>query len=140
MPNLNEDYKRLAVKYRVNSKEMIKEAIQLAIEKGGYAPFGTEYYHLKSVQPWGPIWKADDQDTEEKTNEECFLDPLFWQALGKALNGKVGDTRIRNGFGETISRETNDRWWKETWHHFIDHLAEGKSAESFFEELLSEKR
>ena len=36
----------------------------------------------------------------------AFLDPLFWQALATAR-----------------------------WHRFIDHLAEGKDAESFFENL-----
>src|ERR1700682_3589641 len=44
----------------------------------------------------------------------------------EARNGKIGDLKIKNGFGETISREQNDRRWKETWHRFIDHLAEGK--------------
>lgn len=60
-------------------------------------------------------------------------DPLFWQALGKAL-----------GWGMWKSPEINasaieeDYWgestplWKWHWHCFIDHLASGKSADEFF--------
>jgi len=54
--------------------------------------------------------------------EIVFLDPLFWQCLGKAM-----------GWGKLIS----GIWigdWRKHWHDFIDHLAEGKSAEQFFKE------
>lgn len=45
-----------------------------------------------------------------------LLDPLFWQALSKS-----------EGYGKTYQMEI--------WHRFIDHLAEGKDINSFFEEL-----
>ena len=55
---------------------------------------------------------------------EIFLDPLFWQSLGKAMGW----------------RQDEDQWgdraeWVSQWHRFIDHLADGKDAESFFEGL-----
>lgn len=61
---------------------------------------------------------------------DIFLDPLFWQSLGKALGW--------NGCNFGDGRETFCSWklsWKEEWHRFIDHLAEGKDAESFFKTL-----
>lgn len=58
-------------------------------------------------------------------------DPLFWQALGKAL-----------GWGElTVSRDdwTQQPKWLYEWHRFIDHLAFGKDTDSFFSALISNK-
>jgi hypothetical protein len=45
-----------------------------------------------------------------------LLDPSFWQALGKAKGWNIGTVEIN-------------------WHRLIDHLAEGKDAESFFAAL-----
>lgn len=52
-----------------------------------------------------------------------LLTPLFWQALGKSLGWYDDSELIPNS-------------WSMFWHKFIDHLIAGKSAESFFEELL----
>ncbi len=58
---------------------------------------------------------------------DIFLDPLFWLALGKSLTYE----NVKDSYGEEFMP-----WWKMQMHCFIDHLAEGKNAESFFEELL----
>lgn len=65
-----------------------------------------------------------------------LLDPLFWQALGKARGWK------EYMYNDGIQSDRPDRqyasWtltWKHYWHCFIDHLAEGKSAEEFFATL-----
>jgi hypothetical protein len=49
-----------------------------------------------------------------------FLDPSFWQSLIKAIFDM---------------NKTSRTWWKHEWHRFIDHLADGKSAEQFFADL-----
>jgi hypothetical protein len=54
--------------------------------------------------------------------ERYFLLPDFWQSLGKAL-------------GWILEGHAGRKQWKEEWHRLIDHLAEGKTAESFFESL-----
>jgi len=65
--------------------------------------------------------------------DEFFLDPLFWQCLGKGL-----------GWEETVEVEISDfpltpalkaTQWKVHWQHFIDILAEGRTPEAFFREL-----
>ncbi len=63
---------------------------------------------------------------------QIFLDPSFWRSLGKAM-----------GWAETyapiqIVKGTNGELlqsWLSNWHRFIDHLADGKRAEEFFEKL-----
>lgn len=77
-----------------------------------------------------------------------LLDPLFWQALGKGL-----------GWGETMHRleyfvdgeekylywkgENGHQYtphiigWKYYMHRFIDHLAEGKDIDSFFDSFFT---
>lgn len=125
---------------------MTKLAIQKAIE-GGFS-IGI---------------KLDDPDFEwylhhVKTND-ILLNPSFWQALGKALGweseceyskgeqwstGKhcfvfVKGTRHTHKkccHCEIEQTDNNTKHWKDKWHRFIDHLAEGKDAESFFKELL----
>jgi hypothetical protein len=89
--------------------------------------------------------------------EVIFLDPLFWQSLGKAMGWECKeckddgftaehDSPNRHGEdGECVNcpiqvqcescRGGLDVKWKKEWHRFIDHLAEGKDAESFFESL-----
>ncbi len=96
----------------------MEQAIKKAIQEGGY---GKRNYR----------W---NDDTIEERNlpflekEEILLDPLFWQALGKAEGWE------KDGSDTYFSNWTS---WQYYWHRFIDHLAEGKSADSFFEELLS---
>lgn len=71
--------------------------------------------------------------------EHIFLDSFFWQSLGKAM----GWTAVCPGLatmrcGSHSCKQHNlalvTEWW-DKWHSFIDHLAKGKSAESFFHDL-----
>ena len=86
----------------------IKQAIEKAIEGG-----------------WSPVDNFNEpKELGEMLYAEIFLDPLFWQSLGKAMGW----------------RQDEDQWgdraeWVSQWHRFIDHIADGGSAESFFENL-----
>lgn len=71
---------------------------------------------------------------------QIYLDPEFWRALGKATGneknmiamqvfGELGDGRI----GFTIQ---SNPYWFFIWRRFIDHLAQGKDVDLFFNELL----
>lgn len=70
----------------------------------------------------------------------CFLDPLFWQCLGKAL-GWEENSREMVGFD--LDKGTSEKFidkkieWLRCWHSFINHLAEGKNPDDFFKELLT---
>ena len=75
------------------------------MEKGGYRPTLLALPHLHNVQCW----------------EQIVLEPAFWQALGKARDWTV-NIPVRKD-------------WRYYWHRFIDHLADGHSAEQFLEIL-----
>ena len=63
-----------------------------------------------------------------------FLDPSFWQSLGKALGW--GKTKNFSGLKKDSLLDLWADEWLVYWHVFIDHLAEGEDAESYFKELL----
>jgi len=62
------------------------------------------------------------------SDKAAFLDPLFWQSLGKTMGWREEYPKAGVRIGTFIE-------WKQMWHRFIDHLADGKDDESFFETL-----
>ncbi len=69
----------------------MNEAIKLAIEKGGYKGFNTwhnnpnfDYFYESS----GLCGTRLGYHEDSKIDVEVTTDPLFWQALGKALGNK----------------------------------------------------
>ena len=104
----------------------MKEAIQKAIE-GGYNKFpGSKGFKLKD----DILVKWD----EGQVHNHFLLDPLFWQCLGKAL-GWNQTKRIKFHKWNDTYDDMSCPEWKYHWHRFIDHLAEGKDADSFFKTL-----
>lgn len=76
----------------------------------------------------------------EKNGHLCdssfLLDPLFWQSLGKAMWwDKLTVERDGRTFKAGKYGLLPEFVWQGEWHRFIDHLAEGKDQESFFENL-----
>ncbi len=80
----------------------------------------------------------------------AFVDPAFWQALGRAWGWQSEKLRMCGGCGlhlRSNEQETMDGkhkkcgsdideyegQWLMEWHCFIDHLADGKSPERAFE-------
>ncbi len=103
---------------------------------------------IKDAAAAGYAERKDSMETGTAWRNRFLLDPAFWQALGKARGWERrtpvcifdGDMSQFTGFDEkcpSCGRElTHPLTWKYQWHCFIDHLAEGKDAESFFAELL----
>lgn len=96
----------------------IEQAIKEAVEKGGYKMPQGRYAKRWAIQV-------------------AFLDPLFWQSLGQARGW------LRTSCGHSICEANPEKFdcvsdpeWLFNWHYFIDHLAEGKDAESFFATLV----
>lgn len=58
---------------------------------------------------------------------QILLDPLFWQSLGKAMGWEDVELWKQN--------KASLFDWNYQWHRFIDHLAEGKSIESYFSQF-----
>jgi hypothetical protein len=97
----------------------IHEVIEKAKEGGYEIPssrYATKHFNIKVI----------------------FLDPSFWQCLGKALGWSdyavcrdCGKTQCESNFHQAGVKAE----WLYHWHRFIDHLAEGGPVESFFETL-----
>lgn len=87
----------------------MNEAIKLAIEKGGYPSVVTAdyYYHT---------------DEGRRETRLLTLDPLFWQALGKAL-GWTDD----NFYGSD---------WEIMAHDYLGVVLRGGNTEKFWKDLL----
>lgn len=112
----------------------IQQAIEKAIEGG---------YHRGQIGT-SPIVEinCDFAITETKGERNHYglawvwLDPLFWQSLGKAMGWK--NTDGSTDFVEQrlyLYEDLSSGSWLGHWHRFVDALAEGKSAEDFFKEL-----
>lgn len=114
----------------------MKEAIEMAYK------FGWRHQNTRGgefiLEQEGMIWAI--------SNYHPFFDPLFWQALGRALNWPNTDVHecpdcktIGLGRGNHMqSCEIKDRKYSYNiyWHRFMDHLNAGHGHESFFIELL----
>lgn len=108
----------------------MKEAIQKAIE-GGWQ--GLEFMDEVEVEEglkyplYARVWGTSKEGEGHGTQVAfILLDPTFWQSLGKALGWGLTVDENHSGPNEPI----------EYWHNFIDHLAEGKDPDSFFQALL----
>lgn len=97
----------------------MENAIKKALE-GGYSLSGYSKSNPKT-------YIADEKQYE------LFLDPLFWQALGEQQNWNMESSV--HVFGDFAPQEVSAEHIR-NWHKFIDHIIEGKSVNSFFEELL----
>lgn len=115
----------------------IEQAIRDAVRAGWKERHGDSHW-------------SDTTNQKKVYRDTIFLDPLFWSALGKVWGwGLVNDCprcrhyypyadKVCRGDGTKFSEATLVKVsgdWKERWHRFIDHLIEGRDAESFFAEI-----
>ena len=115
---------------------MNNEVIKLAIEKGGYLYEGLlpryEPYSSRTQSGWIVYSEYQGVKLSKSVNQhQVILDPLFWQALGKARGWGTYDKGTTTAWG---SREIGEVSLL-NWHRFIEHLWTGQDAESFFASL-----
>lgn len=114
---------------------MMEKAIKKALE-GGYSLSGYSKSNPKT-------YIADQKQYE------LFLDPLFWKCLGKQqgwkenvwichIDGVIDGHNVTNDEKCDFCKTpvSCGKEWVFKMHNFIDHIVEGKSIDSFFEELL----
>lgn len=99
----------------------LDQAIRDAVE-GGYVPkYVTDDFFFT-------FGKDGSIGQNRRELSGIFLDPAFWQALGKARGWGFDDAFHDQGMLE----QQYGTEWKYRWHRFIDHLSQGKDIESFF--------
>ena len=94
----------------------IEQAISKAVEGG---------WHNRNYQAMSD-GEVKNRQIVENNLHESLLDPFFWQSLGKAMGWEEDKWMAHEGLidGPTYY-----------WHNLIDHLADGKSIEEYFEKL-----
>jgi hypothetical protein len=116
----------------------IEDALKKATE-GGYHIYGADGVdtHYEGANSDFSAWtRTDNASTFMVAVEETFLDPHFWQTLGKALGWDqtvVTMHTVENGRPTIVPRA--GQHWLAQWHRFFDHLAAGKTPEAFFDTL-----
>lgn len=70
-------------------------------------------------------------DCDAACDNSIFLDPLFWQALGKSLGWEEQHNCDAAGCSSIECKEE----WRYHQHRFIDALADGGNPASFFKDL-----
>lgn len=141
----------------------MEEAVKRAIEGGWDNPIqsvldmGNEVDNISVVDDniTVVLWIKNKKESGVPTNElnqttarrniyKVLLDPLFWQAIGKAEEWVGYECPIseEHHFMTTealCSECKSELQTKELyyWHRFIDHIAEGNDLDSFFKQLLS---
>ncbi len=116
----------------------MEQAIKKSIE-GGYEPCEfTPYAEVKLLRK-GSHWSAQWLWCSNAEGESCgseltkiFIDPLFWQCLGKAMGWRKRDS----AWAAYNQFRCEGEEWKFYWHEFIWHLSKGKDHESFFTNLI----
>ena len=101
------------------NKMTIQETIKKAIEQG-YCPKHTAQFYQTS------------EGARVQISPCVFDDPNFWQCLGKAMGWEIMYRPYKSGSTRNFDAIQG---WLYQWHRFIDHLAEGGTAEEFFNKL-----
>jgi len=118
----------------------IQEACDQAVAEGYHSQslHGIDTYYSGANRECSVWTRTDNRSSFVVPMEATFLDPLFWQALGRALGWEQAMRTVHaveNGRPTVVT--STGHHWRSHWHRFIDHLAEGKEAEAFFASLAS---
>ena len=118
----------------------IQEAINTAVE-GGYHLYGSDGMdttYAGATNDYSAWTRKDNESSFLVPTEETFLDPHFWQALGRALGwSEVCDLALIYVPGEEEGQRCRGYYWMYQWHCFIQAIANGNTPEAFFERLTS---
>src|SRR5262249_50288717 len=116
----------------------INEAMTSAVMEGYHVSSldGIDMYYSGANTEWSVWTRRDNASSCMVRVEESFLDPKFWQALGRAVgwDRAIKTLHVVDNGRPTIVTSTG-QWWLSHWHGFLDFLAEGKTPEDFFAQL-----
>jgi hypothetical protein len=118
----------------------VEEAVNKAVE-GGYhinGSDGMDTDYEGATNDYSAWTRKDNESSFMIPMEQTFLDPQFWQALGKALGWHaVCNFTSICVHGEDEGQKSRGYYWMYQWHRFIQALADGHTPEAFFAQLPS---
>ena len=116
----------------------IQNAINKAVE-GGYHIYGSDGMDTDyegATNDYSAWTRKDNASSFLVPTEETFLDPQFWQALGRALGWREDcHLAISCRHGAEEGQHWRGYYWMYQWHCFIQALADGNTPEAFFAHL-----
>jgi hypothetical protein len=119
---------------------MVQEVVDKAVE-GGYHIYGSDGMDTDygGANRKFSVWtRKDNESSFMIPTEETFLDPRFWQALGRALDwSEECDLAITCVHGDEECQRCRGYYWMYQWHCFIHAIADGHTPEAFFAHLTS---
>ena len=121
----------------------VQEALNAAVEEGYhiYGSDGMDTYYEGANSDYSAWTRKDNASSFIVPMEETFLDPYFWQALGRALGwSEACDLAITCVHGQEEYQSFRRYYWMFQWHRFIQALADGNPPDAFFAHLLSSQR
>jgi hypothetical protein len=118
----------------------VQEALNKATE-GGYHIYGSDGMDTDyegATNDYSAWTRKDNESSFIVPVEETFLDPRFWQALGRTLGwSERCDLAITCVHGEKECQRCRGYYWMYQWHCFIQAIADGNTPEAFFAHLTS---
>jgi hypothetical protein len=118
----------------------IQEVIDKAV-KGGYHIYGSDgmdTYNEGANRDYSAWTRKDNESSFLVPTEETFLDPRFWQALGRALGwSEACDLAIICVYEAQEGQRYRGYYWMFQWLRFIQALADGNPPDAFFAQLTS---
>jgi hypothetical protein len=101
-----------------------------------YGSDGMDTDYEGATNDYSAWTRKDNESSFIVPTEETFLDPKFWQALGRALGwSEVCDLVSTWVHGEEECQSCRGYYWMYQWHCFIQALADGNTPEAFFQHL-----
>lgn len=96
----------------------------------------NEAIKLAQKEGWNGFSLLVGERQPESVVQIAWCDPLFWQALSKALGWGNKVFEAFDGNPDITVRMFKGKPYMYHWHRFIDHIAKGKDADSFFKDLI----
>jgi hypothetical protein len=120
-------------------EEVLKKATEGGYHINGSDGMATSYIGANDEYS---AWTRKDNDSSFLVpTEETFLDPRFWQALGRTLGwSEVCDLAIICVHGEEECQRCRGYYWMYQWHCFIQAALHKKSILHKNEEFCTKSR
>jgi hypothetical protein len=116
----------------------IQEAVDTAVE-GGYHLLGSDggaTVYTGANSEYSAWTRTDNHSSFMVPVQESFLDPAFWQALGRALGWEEAcELAIICVHGHAECHRCHGYYWMYQWHCFIQYIANGHPPDAFFASL-----
>jgi hypothetical protein len=116
----------------------IQEAVNTAVA-GGYHIHGSDgiaTVYTGANSEYSAWTRTDNHSSFMVPVHETFLDPAFWQALGRALGWEEAcELALTCVHGHEECRQCHTYYWMYQWHCFIQQIAHGHTPDAFFASL-----